>query len=346
MPNYVSSQQLRQLTFFSLLVFLFIFLFLQISSFLPALLGAITLYVLLQKKMHWLVNERKWNSKVAAGILLLLSFLVVLVPTWIMANMISSRLAGVIRNSEQVVAVINKTLHFIELKLHLKLPDPDEGGINKTVTSSLPRVLGATFNTVTSIVIMYFVLYFMLVSTKSMEKWLHEYIPLKQHNVDLVAHEMRTLVISNALGIPLVAALQGLVALACYVFLRVPDVWFWFLFTCVASMLPFVGAALAYVPLSLVLFSRGENWKGIILLIYGIAIIGSVDNIFRFVLQKKLGNIHPLITVFGVIIGINLFGFIGLVFGPILISMFILLVKIYMNEFVKDSTPSEEQLKA
>ncbi|TDH18330.1 AI-2E family transporter [Segetibacter sp. 3557_3] len=170
-------------------------------------------------------------------------------------------------------------------------------------------------------------------------------MPLKQHNVDLVAHEMRTLVISNALGVPLVALLQGLVALASYVLLGVPDVWFWFLFTCVASMLPFVGAALAYVPLSLVLFSQGENWKGIVLLVYGIAIIGSVDNIFRFVLQKKLGNIHPLITVFGVIIGINLFGFIGLVFGPIFISMFILLVKIYMNEFVKVSTPSEEQLK-
>jgi predicted PurR-regulated permease PerM len=46
-----------------------------------------------------------------------------------------------------------------------------------------------------------------------------------------------------------------------------------------------------------------------------------------------MGNVHPLITVFGVIIGINLFGFIGLIFGPILISMFILLVKIYMNEF-------------
>ncbi|TDH18329.1 hypothetical protein EXU57_23515 [Segetibacter sp. 3557_3] len=167
MPNYVSAQQLRQLTFFSLLVFLFIFLFLQIASFLPALLGAITLYVLLQKRMHWLVNERKWNNKVAAGVLLLLSFLVVLVPTWIMANMITSRLAGVIRNSEQVVAVINKTIQFVEFKLHLQLPGPDAEGINKTVTSSLPRVLGATFNTLTSIVIMYFILYFMLVSTQT-----------------------------------------------------------------------------------------------------------------------------------------------------------------------------------
>ena len=59
------------------------------------------------------------------------------------------------------------------------------------------------------------------------------------------------------------------------------------------------------------------------MLIYGFGVIGTVDNIFRFILQKKLGDVHPLITVFGVIIGLNIFGFIGLIFGPILISMFI-----------------------
>ena len=51
-------------------------------------------------------------------------------------------------------------------------------------------------------------------------------------------------------------------------------------------------------------------------------------------LNKKIGNIHPLITVFGVIVGIQLFGFIGLIFGPLLISMFILLLKIYSTEFL------------
>jgi predicted PurR-regulated permease PerM len=59
-----------------------------------------------------------------------------------------------------------------------------------------------------------------------------------------------------------------------------------------------------------------------------------VDNLFRFLLNKKLGDIHPLITIFGVIVGIQLFGFIGLIFGPLLISMFLLLLKIYSSEFI------------
>ena len=68
--------------------------------------------------------------------------------------------------------------------------------------------------------------------------------------------------------------------------------------------------------------------------VWGFGVIGLVDNLFRFLLTKRLGNIHPLITVFGVIIGIQLFGFIGLIFGPILIALFILLLRIYSSEFI------------
>jgi predicted PurR-regulated permease PerM len=99
-------------------------------------------------------------------------------------------------------------------------------------------------------------------------------------------------------------------------------------------MMPVVGAALIYVPLTISLFVGGETGKGIAMAIWGFGLIGLVDNLFRFLLNKKLGDIHPLITIFGVIVGIQLFGFIGLIFGPLLISMFLLLLKIYSSEFI------------
>ncbi len=296
--------------------------------------------------MNYLVEKRRWRKGLAAGLLLFLSFLIVLVPVWVMVNMLSSRIAEVIQNSDRVVQGVTSAITNIETRFNVQLINSkDASGFSRTIASALPGVLGATFSTITSILIMYFILYFMLVGSKAMERWMHDFIPLKESNVLLVGKEMKELVISNALGIPLVAILQGIVGLICYLLLGVNDVWFWFVFTCIASMLPFVGAALAYVPLSLVLFSQDENVKAIIMLVYGFGVIGTVDNVFRFMLQKRMGDVHPLITVFGVIIGINIFGFIGLIFGPILISMFILLVKIYMNEFVEGRTPSEEQLK-
>lgn len=346
-PSTVNPQRLRQISFFVLLVFLFVFLFLQMTAFLPAFLGAITFYMVLRKPMENLVEKRKWKKGLAAGLLLLLSFLIVLVPIWIMVTMLSGRIGEVLQNSDKIMSALTSTVTNLEQKFNIELlSSKDTNKVTGELASYLPRVLGATFNTVTSILILYFILYFMLVAGKRLEHWVYNYLPLKDSNVEFMGREFKNLVISNALGIPLVAILQGVVGLICYLFLGVTDVWFWFVFTCVASMIPFVGAALAYVPLAVVLFSQDHNVKAIILLVYGFGVIGTVDNVFRFMLQKKMGDVHPLITVFGVIIGIKLFGFIGLIFGPILISMFILLVKIYMNEFVERRTPAQEQLKA
>jgi predicted PurR-regulated permease PerM len=344
--NLVNPQRLRQMSFFFLLVFLFVFLFLQMTTFLPAFLGAITFYMILRNPMEKLVTKYKWKKGLAAGFLLFISFLIVLVPIWVLVNMLSGRIGEVLQNSDKIMNAINHTITNLEQKFDINLmSSADTGKVTSALAASLPRILGATFNTVTSILILYFILYFMLVANKKLEAWVYNFLPLQDKNVEFMGTEFRSLVISNALGIPLVAILQGVVGLICYLFLGVNDVWFWFVFTCIASMIPFVGAALAYIPLALILFSQNENIKGIIMLVYGFGVIGTVDNVFRFMLQKKMGDVHPLITVFGVIIGIGLFGFIGLIFGPILISMFILLVKIYMNEFVERRTPTEEQLK-
>jgi predicted PurR-regulated permease PerM len=347
MPTtYINNQKLRQVFFLLFLVFLTVFLFLQMAAFLPGFLGAITFYILLRKMMRYLVDKRKWKNSLAAGFLLFLSFLVVLLPVYLTISILSSRVGYVMDHSNQIIHAVTGWIQGIEQRFNVQImKGANANSISGTVATTLTRLLSATFNSLTSVVIMYFILYFMLVSRKKMEEWIYNFIPLKDDNVVLVGREMKSLVISNALGIPLVAVLQGIVGFIGYLIIGVDDIWFWFVFTCIASMLPFVGAALAYLPLCILLFTKGENWKAVFLLIYGFGVIGTVDNVFRFMLQKKLGDVHPLITVFGVIIGLNLFGFIGLIFGPILISMFILLIKIYMNEFVERRKPANAQLE-
>ena len=105
--------------------------------------------------------------------------------------------------------------------------------------------------------------------------------------------------------------------------------------TAICSMIPVVGSMLIYLPLGVYQLAIGNTTNGIFLLLWGFVLIGSVDNIARFMLQKKMANMHPLITLFGVFIGVNMFGFMGIIFGPVLLSMFLLLVKIYVDEFGK-----------
>jgi predicted PurR-regulated permease PerM len=104
--------------------------------------------------------------------------------------------------------------------------------------------------------------------------------------------------------------------------------------TGIFAFFPFVGIMIVWVPLVIYLYSINENFTATGLAIYSTFITGNVDYLARFGLLKKIGNIHPMITVLGVIVGLKLFGFMGLIFGPLLISYFVVLIKIYVNEFV------------
>ncbi len=330
----ISNNTLKQIFFLLVIILLGIILFIQLKTFLPALLGSYTLYVILRKYMFILQARYKWKKVLAASVLMLLSFIIILLPIFLLINMMSSKISFAVQHSSQVLTSIKGFINQYELKYGFELlSDENINKISAWAANTLPSILGATINTITTIAVMYFILYFMLTDGRRMEAGFYDMVPLKDENVLLLRKEMNSLVFSNALGIPLIALLQGVVALIGYLILGVEEPAFWFVITCIASMLPIVGAAVAYIPVSVLLFASGHPTKGIIMLIFGFGIIGSVDNIFRFWLQKKLGDVHPLITVFGVIIGINLFGFIGLIFGPLLIALFILLIRIYANEF-------------
>lgn len=332
--NYISNNAIRQLLLLLIILLLGTVLFWQLQSFIPALLGSYTMYVLLKKYMYILTGKYKWKKELAAALLMFISFLVILLPIVLLINMMSSKVNFALQHSSEVLSAIEKYIHKYEeqYSVHI-LSGTNIQQLTNWGTQTLPRVLGATFNSLTTIAIMYFILYFMLVQGRKMEANLHEWIPLKDENTLLLRRETNNLVYSNAIGIPLIALLQGILGLIAYLILGVQEPLFWFLVTCLASMMPVVGATLAYVPVAILLFANGLNVKGIIMLAYGFGVISTVDSIFRFWLQKKIGDVHPLITAFGVIIGLSLFGFIGLIFGPILISLFILLIRIYANEF-------------
>lgn len=334
MSSPINSNKLRQISFYALLIALFLLLFYQLIPFLPAFLGAITFYIIMRERMQILVQKRKWKKPWAASLLLILSFLIVMLPVGLLTNLLYGKVGLAIQNSNEVINTIHHFIDGFEKKYGFEIINEETmQNISTSLARILPSFLGATFNSLTAIVIMYFILYFMLTNSTTMEAWLYNNVPLKDENVKLIGSEMKTLVISNTLGIPLTALLQGIVALIGYLILGVEDAMFWFVVTSIAAMFPFVGAALAYIPVAILFFASNHATKGTIMLLYGFGIVGTVDNIFRFALQKKMGDVHPLITVFGVIVGLNLFGFIGLIFGPILISLFILLLKIYLNEF-------------
>jgi predicted PurR-regulated permease PerM len=333
--NTINTNLLRQIFFIAAIVFLGIVLFRQLWFFSSAFLGAVTFYVIMRKRMFYLTESRGWKKSTAAWILMLLSFFVILVPIGILGNILYSKVADIVTHSGEYLNSLKRFADQIKDKTGYVLVKPQNiDQLGSYLAQLLPKVLGVTMNTLALIAAMYFILFFMLVNGRRMEESVYEYIPLRDANVELIGKEVRVMVVSNTIGIPLIALIQGVVGLIGYLIIGIKDPWLWFVATSIAAMMPVVGAAIIYVPLTISLFVSGEMGKGIAMAVWGFGVIGLVDNLFRFLLNKKLGDIHPLITIFGVIVGIQLFGFIGLIFGPLLISMFLLLLKIYSSEFI------------
>ncbi|WP_207511159.1 AI-2E family transporter [Longitalea luteola] len=334
MKQQLPNNAIRQVLILATIITLGIVLFNQLRSFIPAFLGAYTLYVLLRKWMFILQGRYKWKKSLCAALLMLLSFLIILLPIFLVVNMLTSKIAFAMEHSQEVLASLQAFVEKLEAQYKVQiLTTTNLEKITAWGGNTVPKILGATFNTLTGIIIMYFILYFMLVDGRKMESNFYDWVPLKDENTLMLRKDLNSMVYSNAIGIPLIAIIQGIFGLIGYLILGVEEPWFWFVITCITSMLPVVGAALAYVPVALLFFAAGSNGKGLIMLLYGFGVIGSVDNLFRFWVLKRIGDVHPLITGFGVIIGVGLFGFIGLIFGPILISLFLVLLKIYASEF-------------
>lgn len=162
-----------------------------------------------------------------------------------------------------------------------------------------------------------------------MEQYVNDLLPFNDDNTQNVIHEINMIVRSNAIGIPLLAVIQGGVAMIGYWIFGAPNILFAGFLTCFASIIPMVGTALVWFPIAVYMALIGNWVQAIGLAIYGGAVISQLDNLIRFIIQKKMADIHPLITVFGVVIGLSLFGFMGVIFGPLLLSLFFLFVDMF-----------------
>ncbi len=336
------TEKVRQFFFIVLLGILGLTLFIYLKSFIPSLLGAITFYVLMRKHMKNML-VKKWKPSSAALLLMLISFLIIMLPVFLLVNLVSSKVGYVISHAPEITSSLVTFLKNTESRIGYHFLNVETvQNLSSIVFSNLPMVLSATVNSIVTLVIMYFILYFMLTNCNDMEDWMEDVLPLRKDNLKRVQHQMNRMVISNAVGIPMIAFVQGVAGLILYLILGIREPLLWFALTAFTSMIPLVGSALAYLPLAVIQFADGSNTKGIIIILYGLAVIGTIDNVFRLWLQKRIGNVHPLITIFGVFVGVPLFGFLGLIFGPLLISLFLLLMRIYRVEFISPGETLED----
>lgn len=338
-----TQEQYWRYSLIAIIVVLGVILFLEFTPFMGGILGAFTIYILVRKHMLYLIEVKHMKKSWVALLILAESTLCFLVPLSLVVWMFVHKIQNMNLDPEMYLESIEHFASLIEEKIDYNLLDRRN---LSSLTASIPKigqvVMGSISSLTVNILVLIFVLYFMVIGNRRMENYIYDLLPFNKHNKREVLTEISILVKSNAIGIPLLALAQGFVALLGYIIFKAPDPLLFGFLTCVATIIPIVGTGLVWLPLILYMGLSGHWGNAIGLLIYSLLVISNVDNFIRFLLQKKLANTHPLITIFGVIIGLSLFGFMGVIFGPLLLSIFMLCVDMFKKEYLDRHNHTED----
>lgn len=337
--NKIPASLIKQVILLLSILTLGIVLTWQLWYFVPGVLGALTLYVCFRKWFFYLSIVKKWKKWLAIFTIMTGIIALLILPIWGVIALLLPKINYAVSHPEMFINVFDQTKALVSKYLpEFKISESQIQNIFATGSDLLSQAMSGATQVVVNIAVAFFILYFMFFKGRELEKGIQEYMPLKPSNSNVLWHETRNMIISNAVGIPLLVICQCLVAILGYWIFDVDQFVFWGLLTGVASIIPVVGSMIIYLPLSIYIFATGDTGGAIGVFIYSAIVTSNIDNVLRFTLLKRIGDVHPLITVFGVILGLQVFGLMGLIFGPLLLAYFILLFRVYYREFTKEST--------
>ena len=302
-------------------------------EYLTAFLAAGILFVVFRPWWVALVHERRWNRRLVVIGILLVTVVVLVIPFYALSSLLLDRLVVFARNPEQLMTVLHKLEKATGFTLAEQLNVRQlllQGGAR--VSGWLPTLASSALNFLVVVGLMLFTMYYMFMQETFFLLGLHRYLPFRNETLRELGEALKNNVHANVLGQVLVSVVQGGLTGLTLWFFGVPDSLFWSVVAFFAAFLPVLGTPLVWGPAALYQFSQGANGQALGILLVGFILIINVDNVLRMVLAKRMGNIHPLITLVGLVLGVELFGIIGLVVGPLLVSYFMVLMEVFRRE--------------
>ena len=306
------------------------FLLYALSGLFSSILGAIVLYTIFRPLYINLAEKRGWNGSLVALLIIFLSLIVIVIPFLTLSIMVVGKISTINLKDLPIDQWTTKIDAFAAANLNQ--PHLAEDTLQKLggfATGLFPTILGSAASSIITLLVLYFILYFMFTQMRDFEAGLLKYAPFREQHALRFANALRDSTYSNVLGQGIIALTQGILLANGFWIFGIPDPIFWGVIAIFISFLPVVGAPTLCIPASIVLFAQGHNWQGVLLLAYGLLFIGNIDNFLRMIINRRVANTHPIISIIGVFIGLPLFGILGLVFGPVLLSYFLLLMEIY-----------------
>jgi len=225
----------------------------------------------------------------------------------------------------------------IDLSEQLGSQATSQGGRAATAVTGF---LSATGSLVLHGVLMLIALFFLLVDGPRLVEWVEHVAPLKPGQTTELLLEFKTTSVAVIVSSVATAGVQAVAAQLGYLIARVPQPVFFGVLTFVVALIPAVGATAVCLVASVLLLATGHPWMALFLAIWGVMVVGVVDNIVKPLLVKRGLSLHGAVVFFALLGGLAAFGPVGLLLGPMVVAFFLALVRIHQRDY-QGASPSE-----
>jgi predicted PurR-regulated permease PerM len=213
------------------------------------------------------------------------------------------------------------------------------GQVSKVLLAAGSHLVGGLAGFAGDAILTFLVLFFLFRDGNATIDNVISILPLSRDQALRLLRGIRDSVVANLYGILAVGLAQGLLTGTALAILRVPSALLLGLATAVCSLIPLVGTMLVWLPAAIYLIATGHLWKGIFLILWGAVVVGTIDNIIRPLVIGSRVELHPLLLLFSLLGGIQVFGFIGIFIGPVVISVIAALINLLREELSTSPSP-------
>lgn len=283
------------------------------------------------------LKKPAFASLLTVGVILL----VIALPIWLFGQIIFNELSDLFQRYRDGVFVIDRD------EIVANLP-PQAQAVIQSFSQDLNNLIGRlsseVFSSVSSIVsnvasfivaffMFIFVVYYLFKDGKKIKEAIMDISPIANSQENQLIDKIIGAVNGVVKGAFLVALIQGVVATVGFFIFGLPEPWLWGAFTVVAALVPTVGTAISLIPAVIYLAVTGHVPEAIGLSIWGAVAVGLVDNFLGPKLIGGSAKLHPVLVLLAVIGGIQFFGILGFLIGPIIMAVFVAMVEMYREEF-------------
>ncbi len=307
-----------------------------ISPFFTTILGSVIItyifYPVYKKLFIW-TKSKNISSLIMSFLILLL----LIIPAFIIANAVLKESVGLFYNIRNINAQIESwsNAFLIDFFDNIEIANYIKDALNKFSIALLNQTDDFIVNLPAKIVnffVMFFIIFYLFKDGETfVEKIKHE-LPLKEKYKQSLIKKISDTLYATVYGVLGAAFVQSIVAIIGFYIFKVDSPLFFGFLLFIAAIVPFFGSALVWLPIVIFKLVSGDNFNGIGLLIYSLLIIAFVDNIIKVKIIERGAKLHPILSLLGVLGGLQIFGLLGVIIGPLSLALMLAFFEFYLIE--------------